>query len=254
MKNGVGVAQSIVLFGGTSDIGHAIVDKVVLPGTSRLVLVSRDSEAARRQSVTLSARFPDLQVSHVTFDAGDVSAMTSVVRKVVEVAGDIDIAIIVHGVLHEGFDYFAQPEAVAKVIDVNTTGQMALLYALAGQMRTQGYGKMVLLSSVAGARVRKANPVYGASKAAIDGFALALDHELEGTGVSILVVRPGFVQTKMTAGMKKAPFSTTSDKVAEVVVRGISSDKKIVWAPPILGPLFTVLRALPASVWRRLPL
>lgn len=254
MKNGVGVAQSIVLFGGTSEIGHAIIDKVVLPGTSRLVLVSRDVDSARRQVAGLAARFPDLAVHHVNFDAADSSMMSQVVREVVAVAGDIDIAVVAHGVLHEGFDYFLQPDAVRQVMDVNTTGQMALLYALAGAMRAQGYGKIVLLSSVAGARVRKANPVYGASKAAIDGFALALDHELEGSGVSILVVRPGFVTTKMTAGMKKAPFSTTADKVAEIAVKAIQADKKVVWAPSVLGPMFMFLRALPATVWRRLPL
>ena len=254
MKNGVGVAQSIVLFGGTSDIGHAIVDKVVLPGTSRLVLISRDTAAAQKQSASLASRFPDLDIHHVTFDASDVDRMVDVVDEVTRLAGDIDIAIVAHGVLHEGFDYFAQPGAVARVIDVNTTGQMALLYALSGAMRAQGYGKIVLLSSVAGARVRKANPVYGASKAAIDGFALALDHELEDTGVSLLVVRPGFVMTKMTAGMKKAPLSTTPDKVAALVARALQADKKVVWTPTLLGPLFTVLRALPGPVWRRLPL
>lgn len=254
MKNGVGVAQSIVLFGGTSDIGHAIVDKVVLPGTSRLVLVSRDIDAAQRQAASLTSRFPDLDIHHVAFDAARADSMTDVVEQVTNLAGDIDIAIVAHGVLHEGFDYFAQPGAVAQVIDVNTSGQMALLYALGAVMRAQGYGKIVLLSSVAGARVRKANPVYGASKAAIDGFALALDHELEGSGVSILVVRPGFVATKMTAGMKKAPLSTTPDKVADLVARAIQADKKVVWTPSLLGPLFVMLRALPGPVWRRLPL
>lgn len=121
-------------------------------------------------------------------------------------------------------------------------------------MKSQGYGKIVLLSSVAGERVRKGNPAYGATKAGIDGFALALDHELAGTGASLLVVRPGFVSTKMTAGMKKAPFSTDAESVAVIVEKGISSDKKIVWAPGLLRWMFLVLKNLPLPVWRRLPL
>jgi decaprenylphospho-beta-D-erythro-pentofuranosid-2-ulose 2-reductase len=138
--------------------------------------------------------------------------------------------------------------------NVNFTGTMTLMYALAARVKAQGYGKIVLLSSVAGERVRKGNPAYGATKAGIDGFALALDHELAGTGASVLVVRPGFVATKMTSGMKKAPFSTDAESVAAIVERGIASDKKVVWAPGILRWLFLVLKNVPLPVWRRLPL
>lgn len=137
---------------------------------------------------------------------------------------------------------------------VNFTGTMVLMYALAARMKAQGYGKMVLLSSVAGERVRKGNPAYGATKAGIDGFALALDHELVGSGASVLVVRPGFVTTKMTEGMSKAPFSTDADSVAKIVEKGISSDAKIVWAPGILQWMFLILKNLPIVIWRRLPL
>jgi decaprenylphospho-beta-D-erythro-pentofuranosid-2-ulose 2-reductase len=121
-------------------------------------------------------------------------------------------------------------------------------------MRSQGYGKIVVLSSVAGERVRRGNPVYGASKAGMDGFALALDHELAGSGASVLVVRPGFVTTKMTTGMKKAPFSTNPEVVAQIVEKGISADKKIVWAPAPLHWMFLVLKNLPIAIWRRLPI
>ncbi|MEN9791954.1 MAG: hypothetical protein RL330_32, partial [Actinomycetota bacterium] len=102
-------------------------------------------------------------------------------------------------------------------------------------------------------RPRRANPTYGATKAGIDGFALALDHALEGSGVRILVVRPGFVASKMTAGMPSAPFSTTPDRVAASVEKALSSSSPVVWTPGILRLVFAVLRALPTRVWRRLP-
>ena len=121
-------------------------------------------------------------------------------------------------------------------------------------MRAQGYGKIVLLSSVAGERVRKGNPVYGATKAGIDGFALALDHELVGSGVSILVVRPGFVSTKMTKGMDKAPFSTDAETVAAAVEKAVGTSKTIIWVPGLLQYMFIILKNLPTAVWRRLPL
>jgi decaprenylphospho-beta-D-erythro-pentofuranosid-2-ulose 2-reductase len=254
MKNGVGVAQNIVLFGGTSEIGQAILQRVVQPGVSRLVLVSRDIELASSSISSLVERHPDLDVHHVRFDATDASAMTHVVAEVADVIGDIDIAVIAQGVLNEGVDYFADPSLLSAVVDVNFTATMTLMYSLAGRMRAQGYGKIVLLSSVAGERVRRGNPVYGATKAGIDGFALALDHELSGSGASVLVVRPGFVTTKMTTGMKKAPFSTDAESVAKSVERGLKSNKSVIWAPSVLQWLFLVLKNLPLVVWRKLPL
>jgi len=254
MKNGVGVAQNIVLFGGTSEIGHAILRRVVKPGVARVVLVSRNIDQAEAATTSLADRFPEVDFHHIRFDAADSSSMSDVVQAVTDEIGDIDVAIVAQGILNEGADHYANPSGVIEMANVNFTATMALLYALANQAKSQGYGKIVLLSSVAGERVRRGNPAYGATKAGIDGFALALDHELVGTGGSVLVVRPGFVETKMTQGMKKAPFSTTADAVAAIVEKGIASDKKIVWAPGVLRWLFLVLKNVPLPVWRRLPL
>lgn len=254
MKNGVGVPQTIVLFGGTSEIGQAIVEKILQPGVARVVLVSRHLEAAEQSSAVWANKHPDVDIHHVRFDAADASSMADVVRSIVDEVGDVDIAVIATGLLNEGRDYYAEPSGLVEMANVNFTGTMTLMYALASLMRAQGYGKMVLLSSVAGERVRRGNPAYGATKAGIDGFALALDHELEGTGASILVVRPGFVTTKMTAGMKKAPFSTDAHAVASITARAISGNKKVVWAPPLLKWMFFVLKNLPLMVWRKLPL
>ena len=254
MKNGVGVAQNIVLFGGTSEIGQSILRRIVKPGVSRLVLVSRDIDAASRVSQDLVDRHPELDVHHVRYEASDAASMEHVVAEVADSIGDIDIAVVAQGLLNENVDYYVSPSALIDVVNVNMTGEMVLLYALASRMRTQGYGKIVVLSSVAGERVRRGNPVYGATKAGVDGFALALDHELAGSGASVLVVRPGFVTTKMTTGMKKAPFSTNPEVVAQIVEKGISSDKKIVWAPAPLHWMFLILKNLPIAIWRRLPI
>lgn len=254
MKNGVGVPQSIVLYGGTSEIGLAIIARLIGPGVSRVALVSRDTAAAAAAFDRLGVARDDLDVVHIAFDAADAGDMPRTVADTVAAVGDIDVAVIAHGLLREGHDYYADPASVADVVNVNLTGTMALLYGLADRMRSQGYGKIVLLSSVAGERVRRGNPVYGASKAGIDGFALALDHELEGSGAAILVVRPGFVETKMTAGMDKAPFSTTADAVASATVKALSGEKKVIWVPGILRVIFSVFKMLPLVVWRRLPI
>jgi decaprenylphospho-beta-D-erythro-pentofuranosid-2-ulose 2-reductase len=220
---------------------------------ARVVLVSRDVDKAQIATEEMSEGFPEVDFFHIRWDAADASSMQHVVDEVIDVVNDIDVAVIAQGLLNEGHDYFADSSGLVEMANVNFTGTMSLMYALAGHMRSQGYGKIVLLSSVAGERVRRANPAYGATKAGIDGFALALDHELAESGVSVLIVRPGFVDTKMTAGMKKAPLSTDAQSVARATAKALSGKTKVIWVPGTLRWLFLILKNLPLPIWRRLP-
>src|SRR5262249_55419270 len=121
------------------------------------------------------------------------------------------------------------------------------------RMRAQGHGTIVLLSSVAGERVRKANFVYGSSKAGVDGFFQGLGDSLAGSGIHAGIVRPGFVRTKMTEGMPDGPMATTADVVACAVVEAVARDREIVWVPGPLRAVMAVVRHLPRVVFRRLP-
>jgi short-subunit dehydrogenase len=112
---------------------------------------------------------------------------------------------------------------------------------------------MVVLSSVAGVRPRRANFIYGSSKSGLDAFAQGLADSLVGTGVGVTIVRPGFVVGRMTEGMTPAPFSTTPDAVANAVVAAIESGASVVYVPPVLRWVFGVMRHLPREVWRRMP-
>ena len=120
-------------------------------------------------------------------------------------------------------------------------------------MRVQGHGRLVVLSSVAGEPARKANFIYGSTKSGLDAFAQGLGDSLVGSGVSVTIVRPGFVVGRMTAGMDPAPFATTPEAVAAAVIRGIESGAEVVYAPPVLRWVFAVMRQLPRAVWRRMP-
>lgn len=254
MKNGLGVPQAVVLFGGTSDIGQAILREVVQTGMSHVVLVSRDSAKAEKFAAELRTSHPGLTVHLVSFDASDAASMETVVREVTSLCSDIDLAIVAHAVLGEGVDYLDRPASSIEVSTVNYTSTMVLLLALAARLKSQRYGKIVLLSSVAGERVRRSNAVYGASKAGIDAFAQALDHELSESGASLLVVRPGFVRSKMTEGLDPVPFNTTPEVVAARTARAIEKDTRVVWVPGILRFVLAVFRHLPTAVWRRLPM
>ncbi len=110
------------------------------------------------------------------------------------------------------------------VVHTDYVAQVSILTHLAEIMRRQGTGKIVVFSSVAGVRVRRANYVYGSAKAGLDGFASGLGDALHGSGVQLMLVRPGFVIGKMTEGMSPAPpMSSTPSQVADAVVRGLKS-------------------------------
>lgn len=252
MQNSFGEPQSIVLLGGTSDIGLAIVRQLVSPNARRIVLACRRPVDA--SGTVAGLRSDGVEVTAVEFDASTPETHADFVRRLVESTGDLDVVIMAFGVLGEQSDYDDDPVAAARAVTVNYTGSVSVGLAVAAQLRRQGHGRLVVLSSVAGERVRKSNFVYGSSKAGLDGFAQGLGDSLEGTGAKVLIVRPGFVHSTMTAGMAPAPLATTPDKVAEATVAALRSGKRTVWAPGALRYVFTVLRHVPGPIFRRLPL
>ncbi|MGH9019378.1 MAG: SDR family NAD(P)-dependent oxidoreductase, partial [Acidimicrobiales bacterium] len=167
--------------------------------------------------------------------------------------GQIDLVLVTAATLGDQSLDEVDPQATARVLDTNCTGPAAALVAFAGVLRAQGAGRLVVLSSVAAVRVRRANFVYGASKAGLDAFATGLGESLRGSGAAVMVVRPGWVATRMTAGMTPGPMATTADAVATDVVAGLGRGSSVVWSPAPLRLVFAVLRLLPAALWRRLP-
>jgi decaprenylphospho-beta-D-erythro-pentofuranosid-2-ulose 2-reductase len=250
MHNALHEPQTIVLLGGTSEIGRAIVDGLLSPATRRVVLACRRPDDAHPEHCDASGR--SVEVEH--FDAAETAAHEAFVRRVVSQIGDVDIVIVAFGVLGSQAEFDDDPQAATEAVHVNYTASVSVTLAFAAQMRRQGHGHIVVLSSVAGERGRASNFVYGSSKAGLDAFAQGLGDSLADSGVKVTVVRPGFVHSKMTRGMKSAPFAVTPRQVAEVAVSGIRAGKSTVWAPPILRYVFIVLRHLPRPIFRRLPL
>ncbi len=121
-------------------------------------------------------------------------------------------------------------------------------------LREQGHGTVVALSSVAGERVRRSNFVYGSTKAGMDGFYLGLGEALREYGARVLVVRPGFVHTKMTEGRDAAPLSVSAEEVAAAVVDGVAAGRELVWVPRAMRGVMSGLRHVPRPLFRRLPL
>jgi len=249
MDNALGDAQTIVLFGATSDIGRAIVDALVTTATTTVVLAARRPDDVESESL----RGRGIEADVVAFDATETTAHAGIVERLAATHGDLDVVVVAFGQLGDAAALAADPVAAAALVDVNFTGAVSVCTAVVEQFRRQGHGRLVVLSSVAGERVRKANYVYGATKAGLDGFAQGLGDALAGTGASVLIVRPGWVRSKMTAGMDAMPLATTPEAVAAATVAALRAGRRIVWVPAALRPIMAVARHLPAALWRRLP-
>jgi decaprenylphospho-beta-D-erythro-pentofuranosid-2-ulose 2-reductase len=137
---------------------------------------------------------------------------------------------------------------------VNYVAAVSFGVRLASAMRRQGRGSIIALSSVAGERVRRSNFVYGSTKAGMDGFYLGLGEAVADDGVHVLVVRPGFVRTKMTAGRADAPLAVDADQVADAVVAAVAERKALIWVPAVFRPLMSLVRHVPRRLFRWLPL
>ena len=254
MIDAIGRPQSVLVLGGSSEIAQAIVARLVPVRCRTVILAGRPgprlSEAVER------ARAAGADVAEaVDFDVVDTGRHLAFAEDVFARFGDIDLVIVAAGVLGDQGADELDPSAAATVITTNFAGPASAMLAVAGRLRHQGHGRLVVLSSVAGERARRANFIYGSSKAGLDAFSQGLGDSLAGTGVGMTIVRPGFVVGRMTEGMTPAPapFSTTPDAVADAVVRGIGSGSSVVYAPPVLRWVFAVMRHLPRAVWRRMP-
>jgi decaprenylphospho-beta-D-erythro-pentofuranosid-2-ulose 2-reductase len=251
MIDAVGVPQSILLLGGTSEIGQAIVRRLAGARSVRVVLAARPSD--RRSDAAAALTAAGYLVETLDFDASDTTGHAELVHKAFA-GGDIDVAVVAFGVLGDAEAAWQSVDAAVEMATVNYTAAVSCGVALAQEFRRQGHGAIVALSSVAGERARRSNFVYGSTKAGMDAFYCGLTEALRPSGVRVTVVRPGFVKTKMTEGMSPAPLSVTAEQVADVVADAVRNRRELVWAPAPLRPLMSVLRHLPRPVFRRLPI
>lgn len=248
MIDALGDPQSVLLLGGSSEIGLAIVDRIMARRGRRVVLAGRPSE----RLTTAVEHLKGIGVSEVVevpFDAGDPRSHAESLDLAFS-GGDLDVVVLAFGQLGDPDAMRQDTARAAELVNVNLAGAASALVEVGERLKRQGHGRIVVLSSVAGQRVRPANAVYGATKAGLDGLALALGDELAQSGIGVLVVRPGFVHTRMTEGMDPQPFSTTPDEVANRVEEALRRNKTVVWAPGILRYVFAVLKLLPTPLWR----
>jgi len=249
----VGNPQTILLLGGTSEIGLAICERYLRNAHARIVLACMPedplSDGAVAQLKAAGARSVEL----IEFDALDTGSHPKVIDQAFA-NGDIDVAIVAFGVLGDAEELWQNQRKAVQAAGINYTAAVSVGVLLGEKMRAQGFGQIIAMSSAAGERVRRSNFVYGSTKAGLDGFYLGLSEALREYGVRVLVIRPGQVRTRMSAHIKEAPLTVDKEYVANLAVTALAKGKELVWAPAAFRYVMMVLRHIPRSIFRKLPI
>jgi len=251
------VSGVVAVFGGRSEIGVAIATRLAGAASCVVLAVRPGTDAAVEADAVRAAGAERVEV--VAFDADDVATHRGVVAGIEEWAGPIETAVLAFGVLGDQALAERDEAEVSRILHTDFVAQASLLTVLADVMRgrpatDRRRGSIVAFSSVAGVRVRRANYVYGSAKAGLDGFASGLADALHGSGVDLVIARPGFVIGRMTRGMKPAVFSSTADQVADAVVSRLrNGGAPVLWIPWQLRAMFSIAPVIPRAAWRRMP-
>jgi decaprenylphospho-beta-D-erythro-pentofuranosid-2-ulose 2-reductase len=249
----VGNPQTILLLGGTSEIGLAICERYLRNAQARIVLAALPDDAGRDDAVAQMTAAGAKSVELIDFDAVDTGSHP----KVIDAAfaqGDVDVAIVAFGLLGDAEELWQNQRKAVQIAEINYTAAVSVGVLLGEKMRAQGFGQIIAMSTVAGERVRRSNFVYGSTKAGLDGFYLGLGEALKPSGVRVLVIRPGQVRTRMSAHIKEAPLTVDKEYVADLAVSAAAKGKELVWAPGAFRYVMMVLRHVPRPIFRKLPI
>ncbi|MDC8985396.1 decaprenylphospho-beta-D-erythro-pentofuranosid-2-ulose 2-reductase [Mycobacterium marinum] len=249
----VGNPQSVLLLGGTSEIGLAICQRYLRNAPARIVLACLPDDPGRDDAVAQMKAAGASSVELIDFDAMDTDSHPKVIEQAFGGA-DVDVAIVAFGLLGDAEELWQNQHKAVQIAEINYTAAVSVGVLLGEKMRAQGFGQIIAMSTVAGERVRRSNFVYGSTKAGLDGFYLGLSEALREHGVRVLVIRPGQVRTRMSAHVKEAPLTVDKEYVANLAVTAAAKGKELVWAPAAFRYVMMVLRHIPRSIFRRLPI
>jgi len=239
--------KRVVILGATSAIAQHVARVFAEQGAS-LFLVARNPDRLAAVAADATARGAT-QVETAVSDLDEFDGHPRLFDRAEAALGPADVILVAHGVLGSRD---AGPEDAVGILRTDLVSPTSLLLHAARRMEARRGGTLVALSSVAGDRGRAANPVYGAAKAGLTGLLSALRQRLSPAGVSVLTVKPGFVDTPMTAHIPAMPFAVGPDRVAKDIVRAIERGADVVYTPPIWRLVMLVVRLLPERLFKKL--
>ena len=255
----VGNPQTILLLGGTSEIGLAICERYLRYAHARVVLADLPDHPGKDKAVAQMKAAGVKSVDWIDFDGVDTASHPAVIDAAFA-GGDVDVAIVAFGLLGNAEELWQNQRKAVQIAEINYTAAVSVGVLLGEKMRAQGFGQIIAMSSAAGERIRRSNFVYGSTKAGLDGFYLGLGEALREFGVRVLVIRPGQVRTSTTiahwkaTGAKEAPLTVDKEYVANLAVTAAAKGKELVWAPGAFRYVMMVLRHIPRPIFRKLPI
>lgn len=249
----VGNPQTILLLGGTSEIGLAICERYLQNAHARILLAAMPGDPGRDDAVAQMKAAGARSVELIDFEATEPDSHPEMIEAAFA-DGDVDVAIVAFGILGDAEELWQNQHKAVLAAEINYTAAVSVGVLLGEKMRAQGFGQIIAMSSAAGERVRRSNFVYGSTKAGLDGFYLGLGEALREYGVRVLVIRPGQVRTRMSAHVKEAPLTVDKEYVANLAVTASAKGKELVWAPAAFKYVMMVLRHIPRPIFRKLPI
>jgi short-subunit dehydrogenase len=244
--------KRVLIIGATSAIAEAAARQWATQGAV-LFLVGRKTERLQAIAADLQVRGAKLAVTHI-MEATDLAAHEPMLVAAEEALGGIDIALIAHGTLPDQKACEASVELTLQEINTNGLSVIALATRVANRMEAQGSGSIAVISSVAGDRGRQSNYVYGAAKGLVTRFLQGLRNRLAKKGVQVLTIKPGFVDTPMTAAFKKGALWAQPDDIARGILAAIEIGNNEVYLPGFWWLIMAIIRHIPEPIFKKLSL
>jgi decaprenylphospho-beta-D-erythro-pentofuranosid-2-ulose 2-reductase len=252
MESRVEPPQTVVVLGGSSEIARAITKKLCMIRTHTVILAGRD-QTLLDQAAVEAEEYGATKTGTVIFDAEDPTVVARVVEEAFDMVGDrVDLVVVAVGTTGTQSEDENSAEGSARMITVNVTWPVAALAEVRRRLVAQGSGTILVISSAAAIRVRRASYLYSGAKAGLDRLCVCLAESMEGTGARLQLLRPAAVRTRMSLNLAPTPFTTGVNEVAGNAVRGLASNDLVIWSPPMLRYVMILVRLMPPALWRRL--
>jgi decaprenylphospho-beta-D-erythro-pentofuranosid-2-ulose 2-reductase len=242
--------MKVVFVGATKGIGRALARLMAARGDS-LFLLGRDVADLERSAQDLQVRGAKGTVGVAACDLGEASGFAAALDKADAALASFDTVVVTAGLFATQEKLEEDAALTASLLDVNFTGTILFCEAARKRLLARGGGTLCVFSSVAGERGRKPVILYGASKAGLSAYLEGLDHKFRAAGLKTICVKPGFVKTSMTEGLKPPPFAGEPEPVAARVLAAIDRGTPVVYAPPMWALVMLVIRNLPRLAMRR---
>ena len=242
--------KKVVFVGASKGMGRSLARRMAERG-DRLHLLGRDPLELDRTADDCGARGDGTRPTHSPLDLEDPAGFLPALQAADAALGGFEIVVITAGMFATQEQLEADPALALRLLRVNFAHTVALCEEARRLLLARGGGTLCVFGSVAGDRGRKTVAIYGASKAGLNHYLESLDHRFRADGLITVCVKPGFVRTGATAGLKEPPFAGDPDQVAEEVLRAIDRGTPLLYTPPIWRLVMLAIRHLPRAVMRR---